>query len=281
MKTININATGVFDFSIQFPDSWNDLLPTEILEIAKQILNPTENVAESKAALLLAFINARAKEQKIKLPKKWEKEINVEGFVINGFPLLDFIWAENNLSNPPENKITLKGTRSFEVFAPIKGFGSITCGEFEEAEPAFIAFTASQNVEDLAKLAAIFWRPKGVKFQTKKTDGTIETYPYEKWAKLFEKVEPHRLYAIYIWYVGSKNLLPSLFPTVHEPSEEETVDNSNPAMAFTRCIHAGAGAKNGDRNTIRITLLYEFMFDMEENAKNAKLLKAQANESSN
>lgn len=279
MKTININAPGIFDFSIQFPDSWDDLLPKEILEIAKQILNPTENVAESKAAILLAFINARAKDQKVKLPKKWEKEIDVEGFVINGFPLLDFIWAENNLSNPPENKITLKGSRTFDVFAPLKGFGSITCGEFEEAEPAFLAFTASQNVEDLAKIAAIFWRPKGVKFQTKNTDGSIETYPYEKWAKLFEKVQPHRLYAIYIWYVGSKNLLPTAFPTVHEPSEEAP-DNSNPAMAFTRCVHAGAGPKNGDRNTIRITLLYEFMFDMEQEAIKAKQLKALTNESS-
>ena len=45
----------------------------------------------------------------------------------------------------------------------------------------------------------------------------------------------------------------------------------NPArpdiMAFTNCIHAGAGPKNGTRQQIRLLKLSEFMYDMEQEAK--------------
>jgi hypothetical protein len=274
MIKINLHKSNELDVEILFPETWNELHENEVLDIAKQILNSNENTMQTKAALLLSFIDARAKQQKIKLPKQWKNLLDLENLVIDGLPLLDFVFGENNLTKPPQHCLQLQGTRTYEVYAPDKGFESITNGEFETAEVYFNQFVNNPSTNNLAHLAAILWKPKYTKFYTKNNDGTLEQYNYENWVKLFSKLETYRLYSIFIWYVGCRNQLPKIFPVVHEPSDEST-ETSNPTMAFTNCIHAGAGVKNGTRDNIRLMKLFEFMYDMEQEAIKAKELKKQ------
>ena len=274
MNTINLFKADEFDVQILFPTSWDELQPAEIFAIAKQILNPTATSAETKSALLLLFIENRAKEQKIKLPKRWQQKINIEDFVIQGLPLLNFIYDENNLKTPPEKTIHLQGVHKYTVVAPEDGFVNISCGEFEDAEREYKKFVLEPKPEYLANIAAIFYRPKGVHYQTKDKDGRLITYPYHKWASMFLKLEDYRLYAIFIWFVGSKNQFPKMFPVLHEPADgDDATSSENDLMVFTRCIHSGAGTKNGDRNQIRLTKVLEFMFEMEQQATTAKKQK--------
>lgn len=268
MIEVKLFVPQKIDVAISFPETWDELLPDEILLIAKQILLVKEDNT-AKAELLVSILSSRAKTQKQKLPKKWQQLLSIDDLVINGLPLLDFIYGENTLSQMPESVIKVIGTREYVLYAPVDGFRNITCGEFEIAEQVFAEYNQEQNINKLAELAAIFYRPKNTSFQTREKN-SLNTYPYDKWAKMFKSIEPHRLYAIFIWYVGCKNQLPLLFPVSHEPSNDDNEDTQNPAMAFTRCIHAGAGPKNGTRQDIRLTLLWEFFFDMEQNAIAAK-----------
>ena len=54
--------------------------------------------------------------------------------------------------------------------------------------------------------------------------------------------------------------------------EGEGTEEPDP-MVFTKCIHAGAGPKNGTRDQVRMLNLKEYFFDMELEAIKAKELK--------
>lgn len=271
MISIQLNKPGELDVQLAFPTNWNEMRPAEILHSAKAMISGLQP-EQVRASILLFMIDARAKLEKQKLPKKWKELIDPEQFFLEGSGLLDFLFKENLLTMPPENTIQLAGTRTYTVHAPLKGFSSLTCGEFEDAGLYYTKFLQEQKPEHLAMLAAIIWRPKGTSYHELK-GGKLETYPAERWAKLFMRLEPHRLYAIFIWFTGCNGMLPKVFPTMHESDRQE--DATPDPLAFTKCIHAGAGPKNGTRNQIRLMNINEFLFDMEQEAIKAKELKAQ------
>ena len=269
MTTINISKPGDIDIELNYPTKWDELLFDEILQIAKSLIsNGTSE--EIRAAILLFIIESRAKAAGKKLPKKWKDLVDPESFFIEGNSLLDFIFKENTLTIPPENVIKLSGLVPYSVYAPEKGFSSLTCGEVEDAEVFYYKFLEGQKTEDLAHLAAILWRHNKARYQVRKND-RLETYPADRWVKLFMKLEPHRLYSIFIWFTGCKNLMPKIFPVMHTPDENSSQEPDK--LSFTKCIHAGAGPKNGTRDQIRVMSFMEFMFDMEQEAVKAKELK--------
>lgn len=280
MITINLFKTDEFDFNLEIPSTWNELEPAEILFIARSFLESGQPL-ELKAQLLVFLIESRAALQKVKLPKKWKTQIDPEQFFLNGSALLSFIFDGNDLTHCPEQEIELTGVRGkYKVLAPEEGFAGLTCGEMEDADAYYTLFILEKKVEHLAMLAAILWRLKGIPYQMI-VDSKFTTYPAQKWVPMFEKLEPHRLYAIYIWYTGCKSQLPKMFPVLHEPSDDAKQSGSPDPLSFTKCIHAGAGAKNGTREHIRLMPAREFLFDMELEAVKAKELKIEMSNAKN
>ena len=273
MNTINLNKPGELDVQVAFPSTWDEMLPDEIFSIAKLIIHPPDNDVESKSSLLLSILAVRIKDQGIKMPKKWQQLLNAEDLVRDVFPLLNFIYDENVLTVLPFKSIHLPGHFPYTVHAPAKGFESLTCGEYEVTEQCFHEFLDTSKVEPLARLVSVIFRHESPKFQRRDKDGLLITYPYERWAKRFEDIEPYKLYSIFIWYSGCRNALPKYFPVVHEVSAEVDEEAKNAKMQFTNCIHAGAGTKNGTRDNIRLMQLLEFYHDMEQEAEKAKATK--------
>ncbi len=275
---------GKLNAHLQFPTAWDELLPAEVIEISRQQLISANNLHAQKASIVCFIIESRAKEQKVKLPRDWVSIMDPEQMVINGYTLLEFIYAENALTKAPESRIHLPGLFSPVVYSPREGFQSMTCGEFEDAETRFYEFIETPTPEPLAHLASILWRPKysplslgegrgEVKpYIRRKPNGEFSTYNAEKLFKKFIKLAPWQLYAIFTWYHGSRNQLPIMFPTVHETHGEAKNDEPD-IMAFTKCIHSGAGPKNGTRNDIRRTLLFEYMYEMEQEAIKANEMR--------
>lgn len=282
MITINLHKQDELDVQVAFPSQWDELLPNEILAIAKAMINST-NAFELRAEILLLIIESRCKQAKQKLPKKWKDMVDAEQFFIEGNALLDFIFGENRLTKIPENEIKLQGTRPYTVYAPEKGFQTVTCGEFEDCEPYYFKFIKSIEADSpdmkyLAQIAAILYREQNTPYYTRKNN-ILVAYNADNWLPMFQKLEAHRLYAIFIWYTGCKNYLPKLFPTMHEPDPEANESNADP-LSFTKCIHAGAGPKNGTRDNIRLMTVFEFMFDMEQESIKAKELRNQMKDAS-
>jgi hypothetical protein len=198
--------------------------------------------------------------------------VDAEDMVINGYPLLDFIFNENELTNVPA-PIKLTYRLSSQTLYPVT-FDQLTCGEFEDCEIKSFEFQQSPSGELLAGIAAILFRPKikdeiepYMKFHQR--TNSYYTYKAEKKASRLQKLKPEGLYSIYVWYVGCRNQLPKMFPDVYAGGDSAEPD----MMAFTACIHSGAGVKNGSREKIRTTKLYEFMYEMNQEAIKAKQLE--------
>jgi len=201
--------------------------------------------------------------------------VDAEDMVKDGYPLIDFIFTKNELTNLPA-PITLPllwrgvGVRHFY---PIP-FEDMTCGEFEDCEIFINKFFETPGSDPLASLAAILFRPreKGATVPYMVYNFKTAQYTIYKAAaakKYFVKLKPEVLYSIFVWYTGCRAQLTLMFPTVYAGSDEGPTD----PLAFTNCIHSGAGPKNGSRMQIRVMKVFEFMYDMEQEAIKAEQLR--------
>ena len=293
MITINLYQSQKIDLQVDFPSSWNDLSQTEIKFIAKCLL--TESDPATVRALVLKHIlenrtaNSKSKNPKSEiknaLPLEWFLHLDAEQVVLDVFPLLDFIFQKNDLTNTPE-PLKLKNL----VFYP-QIFENITCAEYEDCEVIANQFSEKASRELLTQLAAILFRPAAINLnplnhskqstinsepepylQFNPRTQTFYTYQYKQKLKYFKSVPHEDLYAIFIWYAGCRAELPLMYPTVYEGGSS---GDGPDLAAFTKCIHSGAGPKNGTRQQVRGTKLYEFMFDMEQEAIHAKEMEAE------
>ena len=295
MITINLYQPKQIDITVDFPSCWNELSQSEIKFIAKCLLTEADQ-ATVHAQVLKFIIEARctpvgtlARPERLNgsLEKDWFLHIDPEAVVIEVFPLLDFIFKSNDLTNTPPpftfNKL---------VFYP-QTFENITCAEYEDCEVIANKFANKSSQDLLIELAAILFRPASPspigegRGEASSGEPDEEPQPYLKFnprtqswyayktdqkVKYFKTLPPEDLYAIFIWYAGNRAQLPVRFPTVYDGAS--TSDGPD-LSAFTKCIHAGAGPKNGTRQQIRNLKLYEFMFDMEQEAIHAKELEAE------
>lgn len=273
---INLYQPGRVNDTIQFPSQWNEFNLQEIHIIAKTILSNFATAPQANASLFLNLLRMRSSKKF----KGIEKHLDGEDIVINGYPAISFIYKENNLTRQPYPKIKLPGLSFRNYYGPADDFNSLTCGEFEDAEFFFNRFKIDQTAEHLAHLAAILYRPKNI-FSNKikkyhrliKNTDSYETYDAEKIYLKFKKLKPWVLYSIFLWYAGCREQLPKIFPNCFGASKQETEETRDPDfLIFTKCIHAGAGPKNGTRNQIRCTLLKEFFLEIElQNIENIEL----------
>lgn len=258
MIDINIYQPKKLDLTVEFPTGWNELQQKEILFIAKSLLTEPD-AATVNAATLKFLIENRCKKP---LPTDWFLKLEADQVVIDCYPLLDFIFKSNDLTNDPDPVILKKVT-----YYPQK-FENITCGEYEDADLAANKFAATPGKDPLVELASIICRPghDGPEpyMQFNPRTNAYYTYQASQKEKYFKKLPAEQLYALFIWFAGNRAQLPLMFPTVYEGGGKQ--DERPDLMAFTKCIHAGAGPKNGTRQQIRVMKLYEFMYDMEQEA---------------
>lgn len=260
MTSIQLYQPPKINLQVNFPSSWDELNEKELFFIAKILLEQTEQNANETRALILKYIIFERAKDKVKLPPHWITLVDAEDFVINVYPLLDFIFEKNDRTISPK----INGTTC--------AFENITCGEFEDCELAAFRFAEKPGQTPLAEIAAILFRADKVPYMqyNSRTDGYL-TYQAEKKVKHFLKLKPCELYAMFIWYAGSKNKLPLIFPDLYNGGKKGEPD----PMVFTNTIHAGAGPKNGSRNQIRCMKLYEFLYDCNQESKKAAELEAE------
>lgn len=274
MTIISLYQAGQVNASLPFATEWNELLLEELHLVSKSFLSDSGHVQAGKAALFCDLLSFRNKYHKAGIPENFARKLDPEDAAINGLSLMDFIYTDNDLTKQPYPKLTLR-THNFlysNLVGPQDDFQNITCGEFEDAEIFFYQFREDPGPESLAHLASILWRPKNASYMTFLPDkNKYRQYDSEKMFPYFMRLHPWILYTFFAWYCGCRNQLPKLFPTAFEGDGTKTDEPD--FVAFTKCIHSGAGEKNGSRDDIRMTLLKEFFFEMELEAQKAKELK--------
>jgi hypothetical protein len=276
MVSIELFQPGKYNTQLQFPSTWNELLLQELHAVAKALLTTDE--IPVRAMLLDTFFKIRSKHQNVKLPPKLMGRIDDEDAVINGYPLFDFIFDDNELTEQPYNRIKLPGLMPCTVYGPQSAFDDITCGEYEDAHIFYLQFKTEPLPEHLARMMAILWRPKNSPLTThhsRKPYATINpktntytSYNADALFNRFMKLPLWVLFTAFTWYDGCQNELQKIFHEVYGKNavsnEPSTINHEPDLLAFTRCIHAGAGPKNGTRDQIRNMKLKEFLFDVQE-----------------
>lgn len=261
MTEVKLYQPGKVDLTLQFPTTWNELDIAELQIVCSSLLSSFSNPTSVRGAILTAILANRANKQGVKLPGNFINRLDAEDVFLNGYQLCDFIFTDNTLTQQPFP--VLKG-----FYGPASNFDNITCGEYEDAEIFFYQFRENPSNEPLARMAAILWRPKDELYISISNGRKIE-YNAEKTVSLFLKEDPWKLYAIYCWYTGCRNTLPKLFPNAFGGGSSSSQPDF---LSFTKCIHAGAGPKNGSRDEIRMTTLKEFFFDIDLESKKAEEL---------
>ncbi len=273
MIEINLYQPGKINATIPFPSTWNELLAEELRLIAGMFLSTFENPSSIRAAILGGLLHIRNKKSKVKLPKNICQQLCPDDAVLNGYAALDFIFQENTLTEQPFQSFSLPGALwkgQYTVAGPSSDFNSLTCGEYEDAEIFFYKFKEEPTADSLAHIAAILYRPANTPY-IKLVNGKKEEYKSEQLISRFMALPAWQLYTIFCWYSGCRFSLINLFPNTFQGGEGGEPD----MMAFTKCIHAGAGPKNGSRDNIRMMPLKEYLYDIELEAIKLKELKKQ------
>ena len=263
----NSDSTATFSF----PSTWNELTTPELEAVAAALTSPADEW-ENKITLFIKLVELRATAQKIKLPYAWAANLNPEDVAINGIDSINFLFTTNERSINPYPYLQLPGifgARS-KFHGPAADFNDITCAELEDAEQMIDEFNRTKQVAALASLAAIFWRlpiNKNV-LQRRQHRFPYDDVKSQHYQSHFMCLPVQQLMACYIYVVGCRNNLPKYFPGPYG-TPDQAEGKADPA-AFTKCIHAGAGVKNGTRDNIRKMLAKEFLFDLQQEFDNAK-----------
>ncbi len=265
MVSIQLYQPGGINQQIEFPEEWNELTTDEVESIAKVMLSGFDDINLIKAAFFKEILRHRCCSDEM------YDRLDPDQAVVDGLPLIEFILSGNQLSKQPYPVIIIEG-RNF--YGPESDFDNLQCGEYEDADIPYLRFLETTDPIHLAEMAAILYRPKGTPYITYSSQSDKnELYQADRFTRQFEKLPPWQLYSIYMWWTGTKTVMQQIFHHVYEKGsgKNEEVDY----MAFTKCIHAAAGPKNGTRDQVRRTEIKAILFDMDEEARKAKELEQQ------
>ncbi|MBK8146295.1 MAG: hypothetical protein IPK62_15570 [Bacteroidetes bacterium] len=225
--------------TVQFPTDWSELSAKELSFIAEAIYAGKLKEAD----LFLCIIMNRSRKKNL-IPL-----LDLEQCAIDGIPLVKFITEEIMLTKNPMPEVK-------DYFGPADNFEDLTCGEFEDAEACFFSLKEMKEEKYLNSLMATLWR--------KKVNGKripYIDYDVKPHMSVFEKINFKNKIIVFLWYIGCRENIAKLFPLIF--SGEGPESDTPPALAFTNCIHMGAGVKNGTRDNIRKMLLKEFLYDIQ------------------
>lgn len=269
MITIDIHDKEVQ--SCQFPSTWDELTVPELEAVAQLLISENKDEFEQKIKLFIFILNSRIKAQKLTMPNGYIARLIDEEVAIASIDALQFIYEKNDRTINPYKTLQLPGIVGARriFYGPAHDFNDISCAELEDANHLVRQFAKTQNIEVLASLASIFWRlpiNKNV-LQRRQHRFPYEDVKSEYFAPQFMRLPAYMLMSCYIYVVGCMNQLPKYFPGIYGGGEGKTKDDH---AAFTKCIHAGAGVKNGTRENIRKMLAKEFLYDMQQEYDQAK-----------
>lgn len=245
--------TGKWRQQVSFPATWADLLPEEVFAVCR-ILHAGKHVTEH---IFTELLNMRMKAAGLsdRLRNRLFRTISVAD-ASAALSAVDFIFNDPPVISKPNLCRSLVAP-DFEK--------DMTVAEFEEISA--LLPRALKEPDIAATIAAILYRRRGVPFLSfNYKNNDYDTYKYASMVSRFMSLPPEKISAVTLWCVGQMHLAKKIFPEVFEGKGSGPDDG----LAFTRCIHAAAGPKNGTRNQVRATPLYEFLFEMQQEAIKAK-----------
>lgn len=286
MNTVELFQPSGVNASISIPAEWNEVDQEELLHIAENMLWPYVKPEYFFSAVFFFLLQHRAKLQGIQLPASFANMLNAEDIAMHQGEALEWIRKDNTLTDQIIKSIHVGGS-SPTLYGPAGQFNDLSCGEFEDCEVFSHLYNQEKKDDHLLMITAILYRPgygnwrlsyiftswdkvpQELRHLYKEEDDMV-IYNAEAAKALFQGVPAQYLLATYLWYTSCRAQLAHVFPHVFGGGGKGEPD----IAAFTKCIHAGAGPKNGTRDKIRRSLLKAFLMDMEQDAIYAEELNS-------
>lgn len=266
MNSITLTSPGKVAYSLDFPATWNELTAPEMELVCGLLTGDEKDEHKLKAAIFAGLLKMRANGAKANLGGDWLSRINPEDVGLQGMDAIDFLFTKNERTVNPFPTLKLAGIsgNNSTFYGPADGFADLSCAQMEDAETILALAGEKITTDTMASLASVLYHLPSSRIDTDTWTPAQEYLP-----KKSERLQPNfatlpvaKLAAILYWYIGCRAQLPKLFPKVYGGGGKGAAD---PA-AFTKCIHAGAGTKNGLRDNIRKMSAMEFLFDMNNEA---------------
>jgi len=234
---------------IKIPKSWNELSDGQFKKLAKLLLSEKQGVAfDLKCFRILLDI------------RWWQFSKRMElTYVLSQIPIkelkkhFDFIYTTNDRTIFPAE---ING-----YFAPFDKITNLTADEFSVADDLHIKWRQTQNKDYLIYLAAVLYS------KTKQPREVFDKNNLPDKIKYFQKVTAADLLRVDLAYFGSKNNLVKRFPKAFPKSTKKVTGSK---YGFGKVILQMAGGKFGNHEQTKLTNIYTFLEEFEQNLKDAK-----------
>jgi hypothetical protein len=154
---------------------------------------------------------------------------------------------------------------------PSIDFKNISLWEFALAEKCYRDFKATQNINDLSKMASVLYRYpsiiRAIKYLFVKSDirKSIPEAPY------IIKIPDWKAIALYAWFDTFQSMLPQKYPAVF--SKSDSSDFNPGASPWADIIFALSGDIPGNEEAVGALPFFLIMERLEFNARQAKELE--------
>jgi hypothetical protein len=224
---------------IFIPSNWNELALKQLQFVAENWImwqyfaSQNMSLLKTKCQLLLNFLPGNKKQ--IKTCAKIINKLPSED-VYDLAQLTSFVFEKNDLTTNP---IPVIKTKTLDLYPPSNKLANITAFEFSFAESQYIKYHNTGDVDALAKLIAILYRPK--------TDIDREEFNHklvEKYQQLTSHLTETEKQMILLWYIGCRNYIVETHPEIFSKENNSKAENGT----WIDVILAISGGKFGTFN---------------------------------
>jgi hypothetical protein len=236
---------------VSVPSSWNELSRSQLESIAGLLAQEQKSVYAFRIKVL---------EILAKLSKMTVFQIGAERLV-DLFAFVEWVEQDIELTDNKVLDIKCKGVR---FMGPIGDFSSLTCGEWTDADEAYLDYLQTNKEESLDRLMAILYRERDKKMSPKNplwkndyrlpyTEATVKgRIPYMARIPMPTKL------AVLFWWKGCRQEWEAVFERVFKDK------GAGPeSFGWQETVIKLSGAEFGDLEKTQSTAMYKLMLKME------------------
>lgn len=244
---------------VNLPATWNELTKDQLVPLAGLLHSKFASVYEFRIKALMALTKLNLIQM-----------LALGDRIIDLYPFIEFLEAENELTQNKIESVTIGRWRKHILFGPIGNFETLTADEWTEADDAYLEFKREFTEGSLDRFMAILFRNPAPDAHQIKRDFRV---PYSEGSEkyrlpLIQKVPRNTKLAVILWWTGCRREWESVFERVFSAKGE-----GPESFGWQETILKLSGTVFGDHQDTQSTYMYKLMLQMEVTLKDEEYQK--------
>lgn len=244
---------------VNLPANWNELTSDQLIPLAGLLHSDLPSVYDFrvKALMILTRLNL----------------IQMLGLcdrIIDLYPFIEFLEAENELTQNKVESISIGRWRKQTLYGPIGNFETLTADEWTEADDAYLEFRSQSTHQALDRFIAILFRDRMSGDSQVKRDYRIAySEGMEKHRiPLVQKIPRNTKLAVILWWTGCRKEWEDVFDRVFSAKGE-----GPESFGWQETILKLSGTVFGNHESTQKSYMYKLMLQMEVTLKDEEYMK--------